>query len=150
MYKILAPLTFYLPQLGLGYECFGACDWSPGSTDANQRLILFLCSLSLAPTLNCASILHDRFHRFVCLLQVFVDAMEKQGGDCHLINTASGAGLYSQHRSTMGPYVASKHCAVVLTQVSYHDQGQAENASWFDLVFMPPRSDHQFAAWAGY
>lgn len=51
--------------------------------------------------------------------QIFVEAMEKQGGDCcHLINTASGAGLYSQHRPTMGPYVASKHCAVVLTQVS--------------------------------
>jgi len=49
--------------------------------------------------------------------QIFVEAMEKQGGDCcHLINTASGAGLYSQHRPTMGPYVASKHCAVVLTQ----------------------------------
>mmetsp|Transcript_42606 Transcript_42606/g.87087 ORF Transcript_42606/g.87087 Transcript_42606/m.87087 type:complete len:329 (+) Transcript_42606:131-1117(+) len=48
--------------------------------------------------------------------KVFIEAMEKQGGDCHVINTASGAGLYSQHRPTMGPYVASKHCAVVLTQ----------------------------------
>ena len=49
-------------------------------------------------------------------MQTFVPAMTMQGSEAHIINTASGAGVYSQHRPTMGPYVASKHCAVVLTQ----------------------------------
>jgi len=49
-------------------------------------------------------------------MQTFVPAMQAQGTEAHIVNTASGAGLYSQHRPTMGPYVASKHCAVVLTQ----------------------------------
>jgi hypothetical protein len=44
-------------------------------------------------------------------------AMGSQGGETHFVVTASGAGLYSQHRLTMGPYVASKHCAVVIAQV---------------------------------
>ena len=49
-------------------------------------------------------------------MHTFVPAMQAQGTKAHIVNTASGAGLYSQHRPTMGPYVASKHCAVVLTQ----------------------------------
>jgi NAD(P)-dependent dehydrogenase (short-subunit alcohol dehydrogenase family) len=49
-------------------------------------------------------------------MHTFVPAMQAQGTEAHIVNTASGAGLYSQHRPTMGPYVASKHCAVVLTQ----------------------------------
>jgi NAD(P)-dependent dehydrogenase (short-subunit alcohol dehydrogenase family) len=40
-----------------------------------------------------------------------------QGGEKHIVNTASAAGLYSQHRATMAPYVASKHCAFVACQV---------------------------------
>lgn len=49
-------------------------------------------------------------------MHTFVPAMQAQGTEAHIVNTASGAGVYSQHRPTMGPYVASKHCAVVLTQ----------------------------------
>ena len=49
-------------------------------------------------------------------MHTFVPAMQAQGTEAHIVNTASGAGLYSQHRPTMGPYVASKHCAVVITQ----------------------------------
>ena len=49
-------------------------------------------------------------------MHTFVPAMTEQGTEAHIINTASGAGVYSQHRPTMGPYVASKHCAVVISQ----------------------------------
>lgn len=49
-------------------------------------------------------------------MHTFVPAMEAQGTEAHIVNTASGAGLYSQHRPTMGPYVSSKHCAVVISQ----------------------------------
>jgi len=56
-------------------------------------------------------------------IQVFLPQMESQKGECHMIATASGAGIYSQHRSTMAPYVASKHCAVIVAQVSNPHSG---------------------------
>mmetsp|Transcript_43166 Transcript_43166/g.102718 ORF Transcript_43166/g.102718 Transcript_43166/m.102718 type:complete len:167 (-) Transcript_43166:408-908(-) len=49
-------------------------------------------------------------------MQAFVPEMEAEGGEKHIVNTASAAGLYSQHRATMAPYVASKHCAFVACQ----------------------------------
>jgi len=48
-------------------------------------------------------------------MHTFVPAMQAQGTEAHIVNTASGAGVYSQERPTMIPYVALKHCAVVLT-----------------------------------
>jgi NAD(P)-dependent dehydrogenase (short-subunit alcohol dehydrogenase family) len=48
-------------------------------------------------------------------IHAFLPLMQAQSGSSHIINTASGAGLNAS--GGMGPYCASKHAVVGLTQV---------------------------------
>jgi short-subunit dehydrogenase len=45
--------------------------------------------------------------------------MIAQGDDCHVVNTASGAGLHS--RPFLGMYAATKHAVVALSEAMYHE-----------------------------
>jgi len=49
----------------------------------------------------------------------FVPIMLRQDGECHVVNTASAAGLVSPQ--TMGVYNTSKHAVVTLTETLHHD-----------------------------
>jgi len=52
-------------------------------------------------------------------IRAFVPRMLEQGGDAHIVNTASMAGLISVAYS--GPYVVSKFAAAALTECLAHD-----------------------------
>ena len=52
-------------------------------------------------------------------MRCFVPQMLRQGDECHVVNTASAAGLISPQ--TMGVYNVSKHAVVTLTETLYHD-----------------------------
>ena len=48
-------------------------------------------------------------------IHAFLPRMQAQGGAAHIVNTASGAGLFAT--AGLGPYCASKHAIVGLSQV---------------------------------
>ena len=52
-------------------------------------------------------------------VRCFVPLMLKQDCPCHVVNTASAAGLIAPQ--TMGVYNTSKHAVVALTETLYHD-----------------------------
>ena len=52
-------------------------------------------------------------------IRAFVPLMLAQGDDCHIVNTASVAGLLSTQ--TMGVYNVSKHGVVTLSETLFHD-----------------------------
>ncbi|MCM5569240.1 SDR family oxidoreductase [Burkholderiaceae bacterium FT117] len=52
-------------------------------------------------------------------VRCFVPMMLEQGDECHVVNTASVAGLLSTQ--LMGVYNVSKHGVVTLTETLYHD-----------------------------
>jgi NAD(P)-dependent dehydrogenase (short-subunit alcohol dehydrogenase family) len=52
-------------------------------------------------------------------IRLFVPKMLAQGDECHVVNTASVAGLLSPQ--TMGIYNASKHAVVTLSETLYQD-----------------------------
>jgi NAD(P)-dependent dehydrogenase (short-subunit alcohol dehydrogenase family) len=49
----------------------------------------------------------------------FVPRMLAQGDECHIVNTASGAGLHA--RPWLAMYCASKHAVVALSESLYHE-----------------------------
>jgi NAD(P)-dependent dehydrogenase (short-subunit alcohol dehydrogenase family) len=55
-------------------------------------------------------------------VRVFLPIMLRQDADCHVVNTASVAGLLSV--PNMGIYCVSKHAVVTLTECLYHDLAQ--------------------------
>ncbi|MFO7697332.1 MAG: SDR family NAD(P)-dependent oxidoreductase [Anaerolineae bacterium] len=57
-------------------------------------------------------------------LQVFVPIMLAQDTDCHVVNTASGAGLIPYMASA--PYHVSKHAVVALSEQLYHSLAAAK------------------------
>lgn len=48
-------------------------------------------------------------------IHAFLPRMQEQTGPAHIVNTASGAGLFAT--AGLGPYCASKHAVIGLTQV---------------------------------
>lgn len=52
-------------------------------------------------------------------IRTFVPIMIAQGDDCHVVNTASGAGLHV--RPFLGMYAATKHAVVALSEAMYHE-----------------------------
>ena len=52
----------------------------------------------------------------------FVPIMLKQEAECHVVNTASAAGLMPYHGSA--PYLVSKHAVVALSEKLYYDLGE--------------------------
>ncbi len=52
-------------------------------------------------------------------VRAFVPVMLEQGDECHVVNTASGAGLHTRPRLAM--YCASKHAVVALSESLYHE-----------------------------
>lgn len=52
-------------------------------------------------------------------IRAFVPIMLEQGDECHVVNTASGAGLTV--RPFLGMYAATKHAVVALSEVLYHE-----------------------------
>jgi NAD(P)-dependent dehydrogenase (short-subunit alcohol dehydrogenase family) len=52
-------------------------------------------------------------------IRTFVPIMIAQGDDCHIVNTASGAGLHV--RPFLGMYAATKHAVVALSEAMYHE-----------------------------
>jgi NAD(P)-dependent dehydrogenase (short-subunit alcohol dehydrogenase family) len=59
-------------------------------------------------------------------LRAFVPRLLEQGGDAHIVNTASMAGLISVAYS--GPYVVSKFAAAALTECLAHDLRAQESS----------------------
>jgi NAD(P)-dependent dehydrogenase (short-subunit alcohol dehydrogenase family) len=57
-------------------------------------------------------------------VRVFLPIMLRQDSECHVVNTASVAGLLSV--PNMGAYCVSKHAVVTLTECLYHDLAQRE------------------------
>jgi NAD(P)-dependent dehydrogenase (short-subunit alcohol dehydrogenase family) len=55
-------------------------------------------------------------------VRVFLPIMLRQDAECHVVNTASVAGLLSV--PNMGIYCVSKHAVVTLTECLYHDLAQ--------------------------
>jgi len=55
-------------------------------------------------------------------VRVFLPIMLRQDTECHVVNTASVAGLLSL--PNMGIYCVSKHAVVTLTECLYHDLAQ--------------------------
>jgi NADP-dependent 3-hydroxy acid dehydrogenase YdfG len=55
-------------------------------------------------------------------IRLFVPRMIAQGDDCHVVNTASAAGLISA--PLLGVYNVSKHAVVTLSETLYHDLRQ--------------------------
>lgn len=56
-------------------------------------------------------------------LQVFVPIMLEQGTECHIVNTASVAGLVPYRQTA--PYHVSKHAVVALSEQLYHSLAAA-------------------------
>jgi NAD(P)-dependent dehydrogenase (short-subunit alcohol dehydrogenase family) len=52
-------------------------------------------------------------------IRTFVPLMLEQGDECHIVNTASGAGLHT--RPFLGMYAATKHAVVALSESMYHE-----------------------------
>ncbi len=52
-------------------------------------------------------------------IRAFVPIMLEQGDECHIVNTASGAGLHT--RPWLAMYCASKHAVVALSESLYHE-----------------------------
>ncbi len=52
-------------------------------------------------------------------IRAFVPVMLQQGDECHVVNTASGAGLHT--RPWLAMYCASKHAVVALSESLYHE-----------------------------
>jgi NAD(P)-dependent dehydrogenase (short-subunit alcohol dehydrogenase family) len=52
-------------------------------------------------------------------VRTFVPLMLAQGDECHIVNTASGAGLHV--RPFLGMYAATKHAVVALSEAMYHE-----------------------------
>lgn len=52
-------------------------------------------------------------------IRTFVPIMLEQGDECHIVNTASGAGIHV--RPFLGMYAATKHAVVGLSEALYHD-----------------------------
>lgn len=52
-------------------------------------------------------------------IRAFVPAMIAQGDECHVVNTASAAGLTV--RPFLGMYAATKHAVVALSEALYHE-----------------------------
>lgn len=52
-------------------------------------------------------------------VRAFVPIMLAQGDECHIVNTASGAGLHT--RPWLAMYCASKHAVVALSESLYHE-----------------------------
>ncbi len=52
-------------------------------------------------------------------IRTFVPQMLAQGDECHIVNTASGAGLHV--RPFLGMYAATKHAVVALSEALYHE-----------------------------
>jgi len=52
-------------------------------------------------------------------VRAFVPIMLQQGDECHVVNTASGAGLHT--RPWLAMYCASKHAVVALSESLYHE-----------------------------
>jgi NAD(P)-dependent dehydrogenase (short-subunit alcohol dehydrogenase family) len=52
-------------------------------------------------------------------VRVFTPIMLRQGGEGHIVNTASAAGFVSM--ASTAPYAVSKHAVVTLSEVLYHD-----------------------------
>lgn len=52
-------------------------------------------------------------------IRTFVPLMLAQGDECHVVNTASGAGLHT--RPFLGMYAATKHAVVALSESLYHE-----------------------------
>ena len=57
-------------------------------------------------------------------VRTFMPIMLRQDADCHVVNTASVAGLLSV--PNMGSYCVSKHAVVTLTECLHHDLQQRE------------------------
>jgi NAD(P)-dependent dehydrogenase (short-subunit alcohol dehydrogenase family) len=57
-------------------------------------------------------------------VRVFLPIMLRQDSECHVVNTASVAGLLSV--PNMGAYCVSKHAVVTLTECLYHDLAQRD------------------------
>lgn len=57
-------------------------------------------------------------------VRAFLPIMLRQDTECHVVNTASVAGLLSV--PGMGAYCVSKHAVVTLTECLYHDLAQRE------------------------
>ncbi len=55
-------------------------------------------------------------------VQVFVPIMLAQDEDCHIVNTASAAGILPYHPSA--PYQVTKHAVVALSENLYHSLAQ--------------------------
>ena len=52
-------------------------------------------------------------------IRAFVPIMLEQGDECHVVNTASGAGLHT--RPWVAMYCASKHAVVALSECLHHE-----------------------------
>ena len=52
-------------------------------------------------------------------IRAFIPIMLQQGDECHVVNTASGAGLHT--RPWLAMYCASKHAVVALSESLYHE-----------------------------
>jgi NAD(P)-dependent dehydrogenase (short-subunit alcohol dehydrogenase family) len=52
-------------------------------------------------------------------IRAFVPIMLEQGDECHIVNTASGAGLHT--RPWLAMYCASKHAVVALSESLYYE-----------------------------
>lgn len=52
-------------------------------------------------------------------VRTFVPIMLAQGDECHIVNTASGAGLHP--RPGLSMYAATKHAVVALSESMYHE-----------------------------
>lgn len=58
-------------------------------------------------------------------IRVFLPIMLREDSECHVVNTASVAGLLSV--PNMGAYCVSKHAVVTLSECLYHDLAQRES-----------------------
>jgi NAD(P)-dependent dehydrogenase (short-subunit alcohol dehydrogenase family) len=55
-------------------------------------------------------------------IHFFAPIMLKQGTECHIVNTASTAGLYTDWCGS--PYTVSKHAVVAISEILYHELQQ--------------------------
>jgi NAD(P)-dependent dehydrogenase (short-subunit alcohol dehydrogenase family) len=65
-------------------------------------------------------------------VRVFLPIMLRQDADCHVVNTASVAGMLSV--PNMGVYCVSKHAVVTLTECLYHDVAQRSSRIGVSLL----------------
>ena len=73
-------------------------------------------------------------------IRSFVPRMLKQGGECHVVNTASAAGLISVPGSSV--YCVSKHGVVTMSECLHHELRQAKAAIGVSVLcpaFVPTR-----------